>query len=113
MTDHTDSDFVDVKKIRPSTMVTGTSALVDEISIEKGLQDIFRAGNDALSYLNVARGIQKDHFHEVFQDDGGDAMQLMLENANAAVQTAWNLADDLARSLGVNVHAQQEETAEA
>lgn len=106
MTDNTDSDFVDVKKIRT---LTGARAIVDEISIEGGLRDIFKAANDALSYLNVARGIQKDCFHAVFQDDGGDSMELMLKNANESVSTACGLADDLAFSLGFNVQAKQEE----
>ncbi|MHB8744613.1 MAG: hypothetical protein ACYC9L_16035 [Sulfuricaulis sp.] len=108
MTEHTDSDRIDVKKMRQ----VPSPCNVDEISIEKGLQKIYKAACDVETYIGVAaEAAMTDDPNAHY--DRLDAIQLMMKHAHEAINTTWGLADDLGKALGVDVHAKQEEHTEA
>lgn len=107
MTDHTDSDFVDAKKIRH----VPDHHNIEQLSIENALQEIFKASYAVETYICVALDAARAHDENVSYDRY-DAIELMMKHAREAINLTWSLTKDLAQALGVNVRAKQEESVE-
>ena len=108
MTDKTKQECIDVKKMRP----VPSPCNVGEISIEDALRKIFKTAQDVETYIGVAaEAAMTDDMNAHY--DRFDAIQLMMKHAHEAINTTWGLAEDLAKTLGVDVHAKQEESEEA
>ena len=103
MTQNTDSDRIDVKKVRH----VPSGGTVDNISIEDALQKIFKTAYEVETYICVALEAARAPDESVSYDRY-DAIELMMQHAREAINTTWGLTEDLAKALGVNVHAKQE-----